>query len=84
MSSRAFCGGGGLRHSWGFFTGGASDVAQRRVWWVLRAPLSWKEEGNDSVKVVEMFALEQIICKLCGDFMYPPIWPGRDWREGFG
>lgn len=84
MSSRVFCGVGRLRHSWGFFTGGASDVAQRRVWRVLRAPLSWKEEGCDSVKVVEMFALEQIICKLCGDFMYPPIWPGRDWREGFG
>ena len=40
-----FVEGGGLRHSWEFFTGGASDVAQRRVWRVLRAPLSWKEEG---------------------------------------
>ena len=35
-----------MHHSWGFFTGGASDVAQRRVWRVLRAPLSWKEEGG--------------------------------------
>lgn len=27
-----------------------------------------------------MFVLQQIICKLCGDFIYPPIWPGWDWR----
>lgn len=80
MSSRAFCGVGRLRHSWGFFTGGAGNATWRIVWRGLYAPLSWKEEGCDSVKVVEMFALEQIICKLCGDFMYPPIWPGRDWR----
>ena len=80
MSSRAFCGVGGLHHSWGFFTGGAGNATWRVVWRVLRAPLAWKEEGCDSVMVVEMFALEQIICKLCGDFMYPPIWPGRDWR----
>ena len=37
-----------------------------------------------SMERQEMFALEQFICKLCGDFIYPPIWPGWDWREGFG
>ncbi|MBR4087795.1 MAG: hypothetical protein IKK19_00640, partial [Bacteroidales bacterium] len=45
MSFRAFCGGGGLHHSWGFFTGGASNVTWRVVWRGLYAPLSWKEEG---------------------------------------
>ena len=36
---------GWVAHSWEFFTGGASDVAQRRAWRGLSAPLAWKEEG---------------------------------------
>ena len=35
-----------MRHSWGFLTGGASDVTWRVVWRVLRAPLSWGGSGG--------------------------------------
>lgn len=41
------------------------------------------EVGKPGPGGKEMFVKQQIICKLCSDFMCPPIWPGWNWREGF-